>query len=626
MTTVAIDSLLQNPALSFRPKAKVFLKPSRSLNCSRNRKLLFSRAACSCSFKPRRKIHVVKASSTDTALIDTSSSDDVLYKETFPVKRIEKVEGKIFIMLDQSKDQQNWQLTVGCSLPGKWILHWGVSYVGDKGSEWDQPPKDMRPPGSIPIRDYAIETPLKKLSEGDMFHEVKIDFNPSCAIAAIHFVLKDEETGAWYQHRGRDFKVPLVDYLEDDGNMVGAKRGFGIWPGALGQFSNMLLNSEASHGSSQNGSSESKDSKREKRQLEGFYEEQPIVKEVPIGNLVSVTVRKCSETAKDILCLETDIPGDVVVHWGVCRDDARTWEIPAAPYPLETTIFKSKALRTLLQPKGTGNGSTALFTLEEELVGFLFVLKLEDNTWVNFKGNDFYIPLAGATGVVSQNAKSDSVSDSVSEETSNKAYTEGIINEIRNLVSGLNSEKSQKTKTKEAQESILQEIEKLAAEAYSIFRTSVPTFSEEAVLETEAPEPAVKISSGTGSGFEILCQGFNWESNKSGRWYMELKEKASEISSLGFTVIWLPPPTESVSPEGYMPSDLYNLNSRYGTIDELKELVKSLHEVGLKVLGDAVLNHRCAQYKNQNGVWNIFGGRLNWDDRAVVGDDPHFQN
>ncbi|XWS34048.1 hypothetical protein CRYUN_Cryun21dG0005700 [Craigia yunnanensis] len=624
MATVAIDSLLQNPGLLFCPKDKVLLKPSRSLNCSRNRKLLFSRGACFCSLKPRRKIHVVKAGSTDTALIDTSdtfSSDDVLYKETFPVTRIEKVEGKIFIRLDQSKDQRNWQLTVGCSLPGKWILHWGVSYVGDNGREWDQPPKDMRPPGSIPIKDYAIETPLKKLSEGDIFHEVKIDFNPSSGIAAIHFVLKDEETGAWYQHRSRDFTVPLVDDLEDDDNMVGAKKGFGTWPGALGQFSNMLLKAEASPANSQNSSSESKDSKKGTRQLEGFYEEQSIVKEVSIGNLVSIAVRKSPDATKNVLYLETDIPGDVLVHWGVCRNDARTWEIPAAPYPPETAVFKNKALRTLLQPKGTGNRSRALFTLDEELVGFLFVLKLDDNTWLNFKGNDFYIPLSGASSVPGQHGES----DIAIEEISSKGYTDGIINDIRNLVVGLNSEKSQKTKTKEAQENILQEIEKLAAEAYSIFRSTVPTFSEEAVLETEAPKPAVKISSGTGTGFEILCQGFNWESHKSGRWYMELKEKASEIASLGFTVIWLPPPTESVSPEGYMPKDLYNLNSRYGTIDELKELVKSLHEVGLKVLGDVVLNHRCAHFQNQNGVWNIFGGRINWDDRAVVGDDPHFQ-
>ncbi|KAK8604393.1 hypothetical protein V6N13_099337 [Hibiscus sabdariffa] len=479
--------------------------------------------------------------------------------------------------MDQSKNQRGWQLTVGCNLPGKWILHWGVSYLGDSGSEWDQPP------GSIPIRDYAIDTPLKKPSKGDTFQEVKIDFNPSSEIAAMHFVLKDDETGACYQHRGRDFKVPLVDYLEDDGNTVGAKRGFGVW-------------SEASPAGSPNNNNESKDSKNKNRPLEGFYEEQPIP--------------HCKRR-------------DVVVHWGVCRDDATRWEIPAAPYPPETTLFKNKALHTLLQPKATGNKSGALFTLNEEVFGFLFVLKLDGNTWLKFKENDFYVPLSGASSVLGQHGQY----ESTSEEISSKSFTDGLINEIRNLVSGLGTEKSRKTQTKEAQESILQEIEQLAADAHSIFRSSIATYPEEDVLETDidTTKPAVKISSGTCPGFEILCQGFNWESHKSGRWYMELKEKASEISSLGFTVIWLPPPTESVSPEGYMPKDLYNLNSRYGTIDELKELVKSLHEAGLKVLGDVVLNHHCAHFKNQNGIWNIFGGRLNWDDRAVVCDDPHFQ-
>lgn len=60
-------------------------------------------------------------------------------------------------------------------------------------------------------------------------------------------------------------------------------------------------------------------------------------------------------------------------------------------------------------------------------------------------------------------------------------------------------------------------------------------------------------------------------------------------------------------------------------MDELKDVVRKFHEVGMKVLGDVVLNHRCAHFQNQNGVWNIFGGHLNWDDSAVVGDDPHFQ-
>lgn len=94
---------------------------------------------------------------------------------------------------------------------------------------------------------------------------------------------------------------------------------------------------------------------------------------------------------------------------------------------------------------------------------------------------------------------------------------------------------------------------------------------------------------------------------------------------MGFTVIWLPPPTDSVSAEGYMPRDLYDLNSKYGSLDELREAVKALHAAGLKVLGDAVLNHRCAHFQSPNGVWNRFGGKLDWDPRAIVSDDPHFQ-
>jgi len=210
--------------------------------------------------------------------------------------------------------------------------------------------------------------------------------------------------------------------------------------------------------------------------------------------------------------------------------------------------------------------------LGEEFSGFLFVLKINQNSWLNNKGIDFYVPLSTSGSFVIGNREDQSKvvkSEEAGEEESNSEFTNEIINEIRHLVTGISSVKRRKTKSKEAQETILQEIERLAAEAYSIFRTSVPTFSEETivesevVLESESPELPPKIMSGTGTGYEIVCQGFNWESNKSGRWYMELKEKAKELASLGFTVIWLPPPTDSVSPEGYMPRDLYNLNSRY---------------------------------------------------------------
>ncbi|KAL2349294.1 hypothetical protein Fmac_003294 [Flemingia macrophylla] len=701
-TTVASETLFPLRPRGFPfPRHKTIPFRPFFLTCSSNLNY-----ASFVSHQPRETLSpALAASLADTPILHSLQFPQTI-TNTFQINRTESVstfspyiyiciarcitvEGKIFVRLDLGKNLRDRKLTVSCNIPGKWILHWGVTYVNDVGREWDQPPCDMIPPGSVPIKEYAMETPLKK-SEGDTLQEVRIDLKANNGISAINFVLKDEETGTWYKNNGRDFKVSFVNSVKAglDTNIIGPKRGFDLWPGNLGQISEMFLKSRAD----KDVTSESRVSKQEKNQPEGFYEEVSITKKVLVNNSISVSTKKCFESGgvKDLIHFETDLPGEVVLHWGVCRDDSRKWEVPPPPHPPGTVLFKDRALRTQLRPRDGGKGSSAIITLEEEFSGFIFVLKQNENTWFKYMGNDFYIPLSSPNVLLDVGNIEDhsagvqgEVIKEASKETSFFAFADTIANDIRNLITENPSEKCQKTKSKKPQQSIFQEIERLAAEAYNIFRSSIPTFSETTTAEPEAtivepetamaepqattilepetamaepqattilepetivretwtttivvPEASVeleklslgpKICSGTGTGYEILCQGFNWDSHKSGRWYMELKEVASQLASLGFTVVWLPPPTESVSPEGYMPKDLYNLSSRYGNIDELKDLVKRFHEVGIKVLGDAVLNHRCAHYQNRNGVWNIFGGHLNWDDSAVVADDPHFQ-
>lgn len=111
----------------------------------------------------------------------------------------------------------------------------------------------------------------------------------------------------------------------------------------------MLLKAEPSS-EDEDGIGESKESRKQKGHLESFYEEQPITKQVSFGHSVTVAVDRCLKTSKNLLHLKTDLPGDVVVHWGVCRDEARNWEVPAGPYPPQTSAFKNKALRTKLLP------------------------------------------------------------------------------------------------------------------------------------------------------------------------------------------------------------------------------------------------------------------------------------
>lgn len=119
--------------------------------------------------------------------------------------------------------------------------------------------------------------------------------------------------------------------------------------GALGQLSDMLLKSEVDHTKGENGSNGSSEPREKTRCLAGFYEEHVIVKETLVDNSVTVSVKEYPETAKNLLQIDTDLPGDVLIHWGVCRDEGKNWELPAKPYPTETTIFKNKALRTSLQ-------------------------------------------------------------------------------------------------------------------------------------------------------------------------------------------------------------------------------------------------------------------------------------
>ncbi|CAN6470238.1 unnamed protein product [Victoria cruziana] len=142
-------------------------------------------------------------------------------------------------------------------------------------------------------------------------------------------------------------------------------------------------------------------------------------------------------------------------------------------------------------------------------------------------------------------------------------------------------------------------------------------------IKRRLPEET-KLEPGTGTGREIVFQGFNWESWRR-EWYKELAAKAADLSQSGITAVWFPPPTESVAPQGYMPSDLYNLSSAYGTVEDLQHSIEEMHAQDLLALGDVVLNHRCAQKQSPNGVWNIFGGKLAWGPEAIVCDDPNFQ-
>lgn len=119
---------------------------------------------------------------------------------------------------------------------------------------------------------------------------------------------------------------------------------------------------------------------------------------------------------------------------------------------------------------------------------------------------------------------------------------------------------------------------------------------------TAAPKrvPAAPWSKKVG----VMLQGFHWHSSsnaataKDGKgWYEVVDERAPEIGK-HFDAIWLPPASRAAvedlhgpTAQGYLPYDLHDLHSSYGSADKLRVTLTDLKAHGVMPVADIVLNH-----------------------------------
>ncbi len=74
-------------------------------------------------------------------------------------------------------------------------------------------------------------------------------------------------------------------------------------------------------------------------------------------------------------------------------------------------------------------------------------------------------------------------------------------------------------------------------------------------------------------------------------------QKLDYIQNLGFETIWFSPFFSSPQADlGYDVSDYYGVAAEYGTLADVDELIQSIHERGMRVVFDLVLNHTSLEH------------------------------
>ncbi|KAL4946974.1 glycoside hydrolase superfamily [Aspergillus filifer] len=101
----------------------------------------------------------------------------------------------------------------------------------------------------------------------------------------------------------------------------------------------------------------------------------------------------------------------------------------------------------------------------------------------------------------------------------------------------------------------------------------------------------------------LIFQGFEWHVPADGEHWTRLSRALPSLVSLGVTQIWLPPGCKGMdrNGNGYDIYDLYDLGefeqkgarrTKFGSREELQELVDEARRLNVGVIWDAVLNHK----------------------------------
>lgn len=104
-------------------------------------------------------------------------------------------------------DQAGRAVVVTTDIPGRLLLHWGLESAD--GGSWKLPPSASWPEGTSEYKRRALQTPFAENSNGTVKQRVEVPVGDGESAGYLNFVVKDMESGRWYDIHGGNFHIPL---------------------------------------------------------------------------------------------------------------------------------------------------------------------------------------------------------------------------------------------------------------------------------------------------------------------------------------------------------------------------------------------------------------------------------
>lgn len=115
-----------------------------------------------------------------------------------------------------------------------------------------------------------------------------------------------------------------------------------------------------------------------------------------------------------------------------------------------------------------------------------------------------------------------------------------------------------------------------------------------------------------------MFQTFEWHtpSDPANPHYRRLTKLLPTLARVGITSLWLPPgcKANNVDGNGYDIYDLWDLgefkqkvirSTKWGSREELDELLRQARRLNIECIWDAVLNHKTAGDRTEDGIWAV---------------------